>query len=68
MGVRVLHDQKKNKSCLYDSVSDTAFGPVMFDTDDQEAHDFVELLDEDPRSMTKNSLDEAWEVWIEARI
>ncbi len=68
MGTHVLHDQKENKSCLYDSVSDTAFGPIMPETGRQEAHDFLELLDEDPRTMTEDSLGEAFEVWFETRM
>lgn len=67
MGTHVLYDQKENKSCLYDSVTGTAFGPVMSDTDSQEVHDFLELLDEDPRGMSEDSLGEAWEVWFETR-
>jgi hypothetical protein len=67
MGTRVLHDQEQNKSCLYDSVTDTAFGPVMYDTDRQEAHDFLELLDEDPRITPEDELAEAWETWFETR-
>ena len=67
MGTRVLHDQVENKSCLYDSVTDTAFGPVMYSTGSIEAHDFLELLDEDPRAMKEDDLGAAWESWFETR-
>ncbi len=67
MGVDVLYDPEKNKSCLYSNTTDRAFGPVMDNTDVQEAHDFLELLDDDPRVMAENDLFSAWESWETAR-
>jgi hypothetical protein len=29
MSTRILHDASDRKACLYDSVTDTAFGPVF---------------------------------------
>jgi hypothetical protein len=67
MGVRILHDQNQDKACLYDSTTGEAFGPVMDDTDPSEVHDFLELLDDDPRTITQDELGRAWEVWVETR-
>jgi hypothetical protein len=37
MGVRVLHDVQEGHACLYDSVTETAFGPLFEDGDAAEA-------------------------------
>ena len=31
MSIRILYDRQEGRACLYDSVSDTAFGPVTMD-------------------------------------
>ncbi len=67
MSVEVLYDPKQNKSCLYDNTSGRAFGMVMDDTDAQEAHDFLELLYDDPRIIVGEELENAWETWTQTR-
>jgi hypothetical protein len=51
MGVRILHDRDQSLACLYDSVTDTAFGPVFFSTphvDAESAADcFVQWFNEE---------------------
>ncbi len=54
-------------SALYCNTSDVVFGPVMYDTDRQEAEDFVELLDEDPRGVDADELSAAWDNWQTAK-
>lgn len=41
MSTRVLYDPKNNIGCLYESVSDTAFGPVIYDETDDTAQDIL---------------------------
>jgi len=67
MGVRVLHDQNQDKSCLYDSVTETAFGPVMYKTGREEAQEFLDVLGDDARTLKEDELGEAWESWVETR-
>jgi len=43
MGVRALHDPEENQSVLYDSVTDTAFGPLI-DGDVDYAYEFVDWI------------------------
>ncbi len=60
MGVRVLTNTKEGISVLYDSVSETAFGPLIRDYEsedgkeafsDEVAAEFLDWLGEDPRRM-----------------
>lgn len=48
MSTRILHDTGDRKACLYDSVTDTAFGPIFtgdgFDDAEQEAEAFCRWL------------------------
>lgn len=67
MGVDVLHDANSNKSCLYDNTTGLAFGPVMDNVDVPEVHDFLELLDDDPRTLSMDDLGHAWMTWEETR-
>lgn len=45
MGVRIIHDTKNDVACLYDSVSDVAFGPVFYGLDESEAGEPVDELE-----------------------
>ncbi len=44
MGCRLLHDRSLGYACWYDSVTDTAFGPVFLNGA-EEAEDFGKWLD-----------------------
>ncbi len=68
MGVAVLHDPESNMSCLYDNTSGRAFGPVMEETGVLEVYEFLELLDDDPRTLDADVLGHAWETWEETRM
>jgi len=50
MGVRILHDQKDKRACLYDSVTGLAFGPTFCDGNRRDAaekaEDYLEWLRE----------------------
>lgn len=57
MGVRILvgeYDGGDEKACLVDSVTGTAFGPLFEDRD--EAQDFCDWCDADPRGIDAASL------------
>jgi hypothetical protein len=51
MSVRILHDASDDRACLYDSVSDVAFGPVVGGYEDTYpdlgAGEFLELFLDD---------------------
>lgn len=57
MGVRILHDAQNNHACLYDSVSDVAFGPVFYGHDcyDQAVH-FTDWLGTDARLVNERGM------------
>jgi len=43
MGVRILYDSEREHACLYDSVTEFAFGPLFEDED--EAEQFLRWLE-----------------------
>jgi hypothetical protein len=69
MGVRTLFDPDLGKAVMYDSVTDTAFGPLFESAEDIEAF-LAWLHDEtatDPRQMA-DALLTSWLIkWDEAR-
>jgi len=44
MSIRILFDPKERKACLYDSVSDTAFGPLFYESEDPKDYRDAELV------------------------
>jgi hypothetical protein len=54
-------------SVLYCNTTDVAFGPVMYDTDRDEAVAFTEGLPVDPRLMTDSDLQRWWGLYQEDR-
>jgi hypothetical protein len=67
MGVQILHDREQGMACLYDSVSEGAFGPVLDGTEAMFAEAFVEYVTEqtglDPRDVPGNKLMGLRERW-----
>ncbi len=63
MGVRILHDEGDEIACIYDSVRDTAFGPVFrgIDAEDQARH-FLSWLGRDARTYDTRRI-----AWAHAR-
>jgi len=47
MSIRILFDPKERKACLYDSVSDTAFGPLFYESEDPNDYRDAELVASD---------------------
>lgn len=66
MGVRILYDRDQDKACLFDSVTDTALGPVFYglDADDQAEH-FREWHGVDKRNLTPAELRELHARWTD---
>ena len=75
MSVGVLYDPNESKACLYDSVSDTAFGPLFDDGEGtsarDEAVDFLAWVRDsgrqDTRMMTEAKLSRAIYEWQQER-
>lgn len=55
MSVRILHDREQGLACMFDSVSEGAFGPVLDGAEAVFAEAFVEFVREesgrDPRDV-----------------
>jgi hypothetical protein len=69
MGVRILHDAKAEMACLYDSVSDEAFGPVFGGADaEDQVNSFLEFLDQDARTFSRSLLMRNYAAWHRASI
>lgn len=61
MGCRILYDAKEDMAALYDSVTDTAFGPVFYQGEDYtdaatRAEKFLEWLPGDARQYMASEL------------
>lgn len=61
MACRILRNETYNEACFYDSVTMTAFGPVV---DCNELEEFQEWLKDDPRGYTSSAL---WDKFCEFR-
>lgn len=66
MSVRVLQGLLETSvgAVMYDSVTMWAFGPVFADTN--EALDFIEWCEKDPRAYTPNELENKYTEWRSA--
>lgn len=70
MGCRILHDRREGLASFYDSVTDTAFGPVAYrgDVTGVEADELLESyerwLGEDPRGMSPELLRAMYDDWL----
>lgn len=64
MGLRILYDPDEPAACLWDSVSDWAFGPVFEgESAFTDAQAFIEWLPEDARKYEQNDLWELYGQW-----
>jgi hypothetical protein len=68
MGVRILENAKEGMAVMYDSVTETAFGPVFRDLDSDDgpeafagevAETFLRFQQDDPRTMLPQHLQDA---------
>jgi hypothetical protein len=68
MGVRVIGDYQR--SVMYCSTTEWAFGPVFTDSDDgmhdadERIHSFLRYVKVDPRSLTDRALELAYSEWL----
>ena len=67
MGVRIMYDsdaEHTGRAALYDSVTETAFGPLFMNPD--EAQELLDWLGDgkDPRAMTALELDNHHTDWL----
>jgi hypothetical protein len=71
MGVRILRDPEQRRACMYDSVTETAFGPVLVDPDDLLGDAFIEYVRErtggDPREVPTDQLALLYTGWQRLR-
>lgn len=72
MGVRVLHDVDAGEACMYDSVTMTAFGPLISDvrivnhSAAEAVHAFISwLTPHDAREYTSYELEGRYEVFCD---
>ena len=67
MSVQILHDREQGKACMFDSVSEGAFGPVLEHEVAAFAEAYVEYVraetGEDPRDVPGNQLARLYEQW-----
>ena len=57
MSVRILHDEQEGFAALYDSVSETAFGPLFENSDQAQA--FLDWCEVDTRRFDDHQLRQA---------
>jgi hypothetical protein len=67
MGVGILHDREQGRACMFDTVSEGAFGPVLHNEQALFAECYVEFVrtktGEDPRDVPGNKLVRLYEEW-----
>jgi hypothetical protein len=67
MGVRILHNDDDSQAVLYCSVSDWAFGPVFYETDEAsaaaQAEVFAHWLPQDARRYSDSDLARQYSQW-----
>lgn len=72
MGIRILYDKKQGEACIYDSITQWAFGPVFTKekidgkivTANKVADKFLTWLKVDPRSISGRCLEKLYDKWI----
>lgn len=74
MGCRVIYDESQSIACLYCSVSDVVFGPIIYGerskgkTAEEVAYEFIEATKPmDPRSLGAEELLEDYAEWRKAK-
>jgi hypothetical protein len=66
MGVKILIDREQDLACLYDSVTDTAFGPVAYGYVGEEfLRNFIQSLPMDARKYSGMTLRAEWDKFLE---
>lgn len=65
MGVHILHNQEDDYCCFYCSVTMWAFGPIMYSQD--EAQEFLDYLEKDPRNYKDKELENLYYEFIQVR-
>lgn len=67
MSVQILHDRKDDVAVLYDTVTETAFGPLIWNQGGYSGHDiacqFLNWLDMDARRYDSTTLREKFDEW-----
>jgi hypothetical protein len=66
VSVRILYSIHEHRAVLYDSVTMTAFGPVVHDDVDDaqtQLEEFLEWLPDDARRYTSVELDKEWGIF-----
>jgi len=61
MGVRIIYDG--TDSVIYDSVTGTAFGPVLNGADPDEVEGWLASLPDDARVISVEDLHRSWAAW-----
>lgn len=64
MGVRLLSVDGGGDTCLFDSTTGWAFGPVA---SENTLNDFVDFLDSDARKYSQDQLAVLWKTFLESR-
>jgi len=60
MSAKILTD-KEGQSCLYDSTTETAFGPIFYS--DENVQSFLDWLKVDPRLLSHEGLSQKVAEW-----
>lgn len=71
MGLRILYDTGQDMAAMYDSVTDTAFGPVFYAGEHHEPAEeriqkFIDWLPADARVYNARDLENFYAMWLDA--